>query len=127
MSSSVETSIINTDASKPANKFYHQSALVLAALTPVAFLVPSWVSFPIDLTLGVLFPMHSHIALNYVISDYVPKAARSLARLSLFGATIVTTIGILQLNFKGPGLTKTLTALWTTKKPTKKSPATTPH
>lgn len=114
--SSEGTSIINSDASKPATKFYHQSALVLAALTPVAFLVPSWVNFPIDVTLGLLFPIHSHIALNYVISDYVPKAARSIARISLFGATIITTIGILQLNFQGPGLTKTITALWTTKK-----------
>jgi len=113
------SALLNSDASKPANKFYHASALVLAGLTPVAFMMPSWVNLPIDLTLGVLFPFHSHIALNYVISDYVPKALRTTARVGLFGATVVTVLGILKLNLTGPGLTATLTSLWKKKDPKK--------
>ena len=111
------SSLLNSDASKPANKFYHSSELVLAGLTPVAFMMPSWANLPIDLALGVLFPVHSHIALNYVISDYVPKALRTTARVGLFGATIVTLVGILNLKLTGAGLTRTLTSLW--KKPEK--------
>ena len=87
--------------------------------------MPQWVSLPVDLTLGVLFPVHSHIALNYVISDYVPKAVRTTARVGLFGATIVTLLGILKLNIEGPGLTRTLTSLW--KKPEKKKKVQTAH
>lgn len=124
---SAESSLLNTDASKPAAKFYHRSALVLAALTPVAFIMPSWVNLPIDLTLGVLFPVHSHIALNYVISDYVPKAIRTTARVTLFGATVVTLMGILKLNLAGPGLTQTLTALWRGKKTEKKAAIKSKH
>jgi succinate dehydrogenase (ubiquinone) membrane anchor subunit len=71
---------------------------------------------PIDLTLGLLFPIHSHIALNYVISDYVPKTARSMARSSLLFATCVTVAGILRLNIQGPGLTETIKSLWRKKK-----------
>jgi succinate dehydrogenase (ubiquinone) membrane anchor subunit len=116
MSSVSENSLLNSDASKASNKVYHTSFLVLAALTPVAFVLPSWLNLPIDLALGVLFPVHSHIALNYVISDYVPKAFRTTARVGLVGATVVTLMGMLKLNLGGPGLTKTLTSLWTPKK-----------
>jgi succinate dehydrogenase (ubiquinone) membrane anchor subunit len=31
---------------------------------------------PIDLALAVALPVHSHIALNFVVSDYVPKVGR---------------------------------------------------
>jgi succinate dehydrogenase (ubiquinone) membrane anchor subunit len=116
LSSVSENSLLNSDASKASNKIYHTSFLVLAALTPVAFVLPSWLNLPIDLALGVLFPVHSHIALNYVISDYVPKALRTTARVGLFGATVVTLMGMLKLNLGGPGLTKTLSSLWTSKK-----------
>lgn len=71
---------------------------------------------PIDLALGILFPIHSHIGLNYVISDYVPKAARSVARSSLLFATCVTVAGILRLNLQGAGLTETIKSLWRKKK-----------
>ena len=63
-------------------------------------------------TSGVLFPIHSHIAMNYVISDYVPKASRSLVRAGLLGATIVAAAGILKLNISGPGLTDVIKSLW---------------
>jgi succinate dehydrogenase (ubiquinone) membrane anchor subunit len=116
MSSVGESGLLNSDSSKAYTKFYHTSALVLVGLTPLAFVLPSWLNLPIDLALGVLFPIHSHIALNYVISDYVPKALRTTARVGLFGATVVTLMGMLKLNLGGPGLTKSLTSLWTSKK-----------
>ena len=61
---------------------------------------------------GVIFPVHSHIALNYVIGDYVPKASRSIARAGLLGTTIVAAAGILKLNLTGPGLTDVIKSLW---------------
>lgn len=61
---------------------------------------------------GVIFPVHSHIALNYVIGDYVPKASRSIARAGLLGATIIAAAGIMKLNFTGPGLTDVIKSLW---------------
>ena len=95
------------------NKFYHKSMIALAVLTPVSFAMsPSMLNKPIDLALGVLFPVHSHIGLNYVISDYVPKAFRSIARVGLAGVTAVTTIGLLQLNIGGVGMTETIKGLW---------------
>lgn len=50
--------------------------------------------------------------MNYVISDYVPKASRSLVRAGLLGATIVAAAGILKLNISGPGLTDVIKSLW---------------
>lgn len=100
-------------------KYYHTSGIVLAILTPIALVLsPSQMNLPVDLALGVAFPLHSHVAINYVITDYVPKAARSVARAGLLGATIVAIAGILKLNIEGPGLTETLKRLW--RAPTKK-------
>lgn len=112
-----EGGFLNPDTSKSVTKFYHTSALALVGLTPLAFILsPSWLNFPVDLTLGVLFPLHSHIGLNYVITDYVPKAARAAARTSLLVCTVIAAAGIFKLNVTGPGLTEALKALWRTKK-----------
>jgi len=104
---------LNADASKSIGKFYHVSSVALIGLTPLAFILsPSVINMPVDMLLGVLFPLHSHIALNYVISDYIPKASRSLVRAGLLGATIIAAAGILKLNVTGPGLTECIKSLW---------------
>jgi len=101
------------DSSKGLNKAYHASGLILAVLTPVALAVsPSPVTLPFDLLLGALFPLHSHVALNYVISDYVPKVSRPAARGVILVATVIAAAGILQINLAGPGLTETIKSLW---------------
>jgi succinate dehydrogenase (ubiquinone) membrane anchor subunit len=69
-------------------------------------------NMPVDLALGILFPFHSHVALNYVITDYVPKAGRSAARAALLAATVIAAAGLLKLNVEGPGLTETIKSLW---------------
>jgi succinate dehydrogenase (ubiquinone) membrane anchor subunit len=99
---------------------YHASGIILAVLTPVAFaLSPSIVNLPIDIVLGVLFPIHSHVALNYIVSDYIPKTLRSPARGALLVASIIAAAGILKLNIEGPGLTQTIKSLWLKPEPKK--------
>ena len=77
-------------------------------------------NMPIDISLGILFPVHAHIALNSVISDYLPVAYRSVARPTLLGVTVVTLAGLLRLNFGGVGITETIKSVWR-KKITKQS------
>ena len=82
------------DSSNSLNRFYHKSGLALAVLAPVSFILsPSPINMPVDLLLGVLFPFHSHVALNYIVSDYVPKAQRSMARFAVMGTTLVALAG----------------------------------
>jgi succinate dehydrogenase (ubiquinone) membrane anchor subunit len=86
---------------------------LLAVLTPISFVLsPSPMNKPIDFTLGVLFPLHAHVGLNYVITDYVPKAIRTVARVSLLGVTGLTCVGLLQLNMNGVGMTQAIKNLW---------------
>mmetsp|Transcript_33484 Transcript_33484/g.56172 ORF Transcript_33484/g.56172 Transcript_33484/m.56172 type:complete len:147 (-) Transcript_33484:387-827(-) len=107
------SSVLEADSSKQLTSLYHTSGLVLVGLTPLAFILsPSVINMPIDLALGFIFPFHSHIALNYVISDYVPKASRPIARAALLAATVVGAAGILKLNATGPGLTESIKSLW---------------
>lgn len=101
------------DGSNAALKWFHSTGVVLAVATPVAFILsPSVLSLPLDVTLGLLFPFHSHVALNTVITDYVPKGARNPARIALLVATVVTAAGLLKLNIQGPGLTESIKSLW---------------
>eukprot|EP01038_Epipyxis_sp_PR26KG_P004945 gene4945-6918_t len=106
-----QNSFMDADKSVGLTKFYHSSAIGLAVLTPLAFLVTP--TAPIDIILGLFFPIHSHIALNYVISDYVPKAFRAVARTSMIGVTVITIAGLMRLNIQGAGLTQTIKSLWT--------------
>ena len=87
--------------------------MLLAVLTPISFAMsPSPMNKPVDMILGVMFPLHAHIGLNYVISDYVPKALRTFARVSLLGVTTMTVVGLFQLNMTGIGMTQTVKNLW---------------
>jgi succinate dehydrogenase (ubiquinone) membrane anchor subunit len=103
----------SADSSKAATKWFHSTGIVLAVATPLAFLMsPSSLVLPVDVTLGLLFPFHSHVALNAVITDYVPKSARNPARIALLAVTIITAAGLLKLNIQGPGLTESIKSLW---------------
>ena len=88
--------------------------MVLALLTPAALLLPAASSpqLALDIILGVAIPLHSHVALNYVITDYVPKSGRTPARALLLATTIIAAAGILKLNMEGPGLTESVKSLW---------------
>lgn len=94
-------------------KAYHYSSMALLGLTPVAFVLsPSPIALPVDFALGVLFPLHAHIGMNNIISDYVPKETRTLARLAWLGVTGVMLLGFLRVNIEGPGLTETIKTVW---------------
>ncbi len=78
-------------------------------------------AMPIDILLGVLFPIHSHVALNYVVADYVPKSSRPLVRGLVLVASVITAAGLLKLNLTGPGLTESVKSLWRKPKADKKA------
>lgn len=58
-------------------KVHHLTNIILFGLAPVALIGDSSVAFPVDCIIGTVIPIHAHIGLNSVISDYVPKALRS--------------------------------------------------
>ena len=100
-----------------AVKLYHRVNLALLGATPVALATDStFLSVPVDMGLAVMFPLHGHIGMNYVITDYVPKlfskAAVGPARAIMVGVTGATMLGLTKLNVEGPGITGTLKALW---------------
>lgn len=108
-------SMLEADSNATLNRVFHSSGMLLAVATPIAFLAPASVALPLDVALGVLFPLHGHIAMNYVVTDYVPKGARSMARGALLLTSVIAAIGLAKLNFAGDGVTGTVKAMW--KKP----------
>jgi TerC family integral membrane protein len=89
----------------------HGSPLVL---TPLALAAPSAAAMPFDVALSVAFPLHAHIGLNWIITDYMPWVGPSGAlRYALAGLTAVTIAGLLKVSIVDEtGLTGTLKATW---------------
>jgi len=109
--------LLNADATSGHMKFYHYVNLSLLGTAPLAFaLSPSPLCFPLDLVFAVAFPVHAHIGMNCVITDYgqkfFGKGAVQPMRYGMLGVTAVTTLGLLRLTFQGPGLTETIKGLW---------------
>jgi succinate dehydrogenase (ubiquinone) membrane anchor subunit len=107
--------VLRADAAGPTfQRVYENSHIALAGLTPAAFLTSEG-TLPrkaVDVGLGIAIPLHSHIALNAVISDYVPNSVRGLTRWGTLGLTGVAIVGLLKLNLAGPGLSATVKELW---------------
>ena len=118
--------VLRSDEGKIATKVYHQVNMLVLGLTPIAFaLSPSFLNKPVDFALGLALPLHAHIGMSYVITDYVPKVSKALlgpARVVLLGMTAVTVLGLTKLNIFGVGMTEVVKSLWRGKqKPEKKT------
>ena len=101
-----------------STKMYHYTVYASTALFPVALaLSPSKLNMPVDIVLGIVFPMHAHIGMNYIISDYCPKTLRGTARAAWLGVTVVTIFGLLKLNIMGDGMTESVKAMWRDRSP----------
>uniref|UniRef100_A0A1Q2XCW7 Succinate dehydrogenase [ubiquinone] cytochrome b small subunit n=2 Tax=Chlamydomonas reinhardtii TaxID=3055 RepID=A0A1Q2XCW7_CHLRE len=86
----------------------------LAGATPLAIFSSkgSILQRTADFIFSVAIPVHSHITMNAVVTDYLPKAARGPARVGVLGMSVVTYLGIMKMNLAGPGLTETVKGLW---------------
>lgn len=113
--------VINADSTAGAIKLHHKVNLALLGLAPAAFaLSPSAMNMPIDLALGIALPVHGHIGMNLVFTDYIKKlfgaGAVGPARMLLAGFTGVTILGLAKLNLTGPGITETVKSFWRPKR-----------
>jgi len=94
-------------------QLFHWTNISAAVLVPVAFILsPSFLNWPVDITLGVILPIHSHIGLETVILDYVPRSLQSLSIVGLWIVTGLTLLGLLKINLCGSGITESVKSLW---------------
>ena len=95
------------------NKAYHASNVALVGLAPLAIaLHPSALSVPIDVALAVVLPVHAHVGMNYIISDYVPRGVAGGVRAAMLGVTGATVLGLLYLTASGEGVVGSVKQLW---------------
>lgn len=66
------------DTSRGALKIHEYSCYALAGATPIALLAPkgSLILNISDTVLAFAIPVHMHIAMNGVLTDYLPKVAK---------------------------------------------------
>jgi succinate dehydrogenase (ubiquinone) membrane anchor subunit len=114
------SSLTTTADTAPAlKKLYHQSALALAGLVPLAAFQQQGDTLGrvVDVGLNAALPVHGHIAMNYVVTDYVPKAVAGIARWGVLGGSVLAAVGMARLNVSGAGVTQTVKALWAREAP----------
>ena len=96
------------------NRLYHYTNFAMLGLVPLAFAAhPSQLSLPLDLVLSVAIPVHAHIGVNWIITDYVSTSPSSPARFALMAATVLATLGLLKVTVSGPGVIGSVKELWT--------------
>ena len=111
------TILFKSDHTTTGMHLYHQLNIAAIGLGPLALMAPSSLTFPIDLVLGVVIPLHSHMGCNDVISDYSKKVTKAPwfengLRKGAFAMTVITFLGLLRLNLEGPGITEGIKSLW---------------
>lgn len=127
--------LVLADSTNLHDKIFHYSQLTAAVLFPISFiLAPSAIcvhasvstfhlQVPIDYIMCVLYPLHGHIGMSHIFSDYCGPVCHFVSRLimqilsktlriitlflSLFGM-----MGLLYLNATSDGLTATIKQLW---------------
>ena len=127
--------LVIADSTNLHDKIFHYSQLTAAVLFPISFiLAPSAIcvhaSFstfhlqvPIDYIMCVLYPLHGHIGMSHIFSDYCGPVCHFVSRLNMqiLSKTlrIITLLlslfgikDILYLNATSYGLTATIKQLW---------------
>merc|ERR1711907_527455 len=108
--------VMKSDHSSGALSLFHKTNMLAIGLTPIALVMPDNVGLTaINVFLGIAFPVHGHIGMHGVLTDYVPKISKGMlgpARMALLGFTTVTVLGLLKLNLAGDGMTQSVKALW---------------
>eukprot|EP00890_Picochlorum_soloecismus_P006566 jgi/Picsp_1/734/NSC_04223-R1_succinate dehydrogenase len=105
--------ILHADSAGPSvQKLYHQSHYVLAGLVPATLVSDKSSIFAkvSDVGLAAAIPLHSHIAMNYVVSDYVPRGVQFPVRAGVAGLSAVMFVGLLKTALIGPGIGVTVKA-----------------
>jgi|Transcript_1624 succinate dehydrogenase (ubiquinone) membrane anchor subunit len=107
--------VLFADSAGPkVQRLYQQSHYVLAGLVPATLIcesntIPARVS---DVGLALALPLHSHVALSYVVSDYVPKSLQLPVRAGVAGLTAVAFLGLMKTAVAGPGIGGAIKQLW---------------
>lgn len=114
---SVLAKVLRADAAGPAVQRASEVIIMTSAALPaVSLLAPdgSAVQKASDTALSIALCIHSHIHINSVLSDYVPRSTLGATRIGALAVTGTALLGLTKLNLAGPGLTPTVKKLWHT-------------
>jgi len=94
--------LVGADQTLSQAKLFHKTNLAVMVLTPLAIVAhPSPLSMPVDVALAIVFPLHAHMGMNIIFTDYVPGSPTGPARMALLAVSVLSTIGLLKLAVSG--------------------------
>jgi len=93
--------------------------VVSLSLIPLAFIIGPSNSL-LDLSLGIVYPIHCHLGFQAIIMDYLPirkfPIIGRMAKTLLWMGTIGTLYGLYLYNTRDVGITAGICAIWEAKK-----------
>ena len=107
-------SVVAADEGTKSLKIFHGTGLAAAVVLPAAIFSDSGSNLHTvcDWAAAGLIPLHGHIGLNWIISDYVPKASQGNVRVATLVASVLTLFGLVRINLQGDGVIDTISYLW---------------
>jgi succinate dehydrogenase (ubiquinone) membrane anchor subunit len=109
----LHTDLLGFDKHSTARDFFHKTSYAIVAGVPLAILLGGPVASLVNVTMGIVIPLHAHIGMRSVILDYVhvvPQQRAVLAGLAVF--TAGSALGLTYFNLYDIGLTEGIKALW---------------
>ena len=103
------------DEGGKALKVFHASNVAAAILLPVAAFSDSGsaVQTAANWAIAGVLPLHGHIGMNWVITDYIPPASQGSVRALTLAASVICFLGLARVNAQGDGVIDTVKHLWT--------------
>jgi len=94
-------------------KGYHMTSYGLLVLIPTGILLAPSSSYPVDMLLNVILPVHMALGLDMVLDDYVyGPTSRIVSKAALYVVAVLTAVGLFKINSKDVGISQSLKLLW---------------
>jgi succinate dehydrogenase (ubiquinone) membrane anchor subunit len=105
--------LFNFDKASGQREALHFTSYALAFGVPAALLIGPPVSTVVDLAMGIVVPLHSHLGMRSVIVDYVHDVTtQRVALLVLAVTTAGMAVGLTMFSLTDVGLTGAIKGLW---------------
>lgn len=95
-------------------EYYEASQWALGIMTPLAFILsPSALNFPVDVAMGLIIPYHMYTGCHHIFDDYlITTSYHGIAQKILLVVVALAVVGLLNLNFRGIGITEAIKRMW---------------
>lgn len=114
----IHTLILGSTAASKLHGSYHWSYERILSIATIPLIASAFtMTHPhIDFALGIVLPLHCHLGMDCIITDYLPKrrvgVIHPIAKTTLGLTTLLSLYGLYKLNTEDVGITEYVKKVW---------------